>query len=77
MTTPKETPKAAKGGRRQDRLVKSLSLPEDLVTKIQAEADDKYSGDFTRAVMERLALIYPEAMEFLKENPTAKHSRKK
>lgn len=64
-------------GRSRDRVRKTLSLPKALEEVIQAEADEKYNGDFTRAVLERLAEKYPEASQFLKSNPTAKHNPKK
>jgi hypothetical protein len=64
-------------GRAKDRTRKTLSLPADLTAAIQAEADEKFGGDFTRAVLERLAMQYPEAREFLRKNTTWKHSRKK
>lgn len=52
-----------------------MSLPEDLVEAIEAEAK-KNGWDFTRAVLERLALIYPEAREFLRKNTTYKYTAK-
>lgn len=64
-------------GRAKDRVRKTLSLPQELVDAIAAEAEEKYAGDFTRAVIERLGLIYPEAKRFLRENTTWKHSAKK
>ena len=64
-------------GRAKDRIRKTLSLPDALVDAIQSEADEKYAGDFTRAVLEGMAKEYPQAREFLKKNTTGKHSRKK
>lgn len=64
-------------GRSKSRVRKTLSLPKDLEAVIQAEADKHYNGDFTRAVLERLAERYSEASEFLRTNPTAKHNPKK
>ena len=64
-------------GRAEDRIRKTLSLPKDLTARIQAEADDKYAGDFTRATLELLATKYPEARKFLRDNTTFKHSKKK
>lgn len=67
----------AEPGRAKNRKRKTLSLPENLTEAIQREADKNYGGDFNRAVIEKLATIYPEAAEFLKTNTTQKHSRKK
>lgn len=64
-------------GRAKDRKRKTLSPPDVLVEAIQDEADRNYGGDFTRAVLEKLAEIYPEAQEFLNKNTTGKHSAKK
>ena len=64
-------------GRAKNRTRKTLSLPDELTETIQAEADAKYGGDFTRAILERLAAIYPEAEEFLRTNETGKFSAKK
>lgn len=64
-------------GRAADRIRKTLSLPQDLTDRIQAMADEKYAGDFTRATLEILATRYPEARAFLRQNTTYKHSRKK
>ena len=64
-------------GRAKNRRRKTLSLPLALVKVIQNEADKEYGGDFNRAVLEKLAFIYPEAKEFLKKNTTFKYSRKK
>ena len=64
-------------GRAKDRIRKTLSLTDTLVAAIQKEADKNYGGDFTRAVLEKMAREYPEARDFLKNNTTAKHSRKK
>jgi hypothetical protein len=64
-------------GRAKDRIRKTLSLPDALVETIQREADEKYAGDFTRAVLEKLAEEYQEARDFLEKNTTSKHSRKK
>jgi hypothetical protein len=61
-------------GRNKNRVRKTLSLPADLVKKIQDEADAHYKGDFTRAAIER---FYPEAAEFLRTNETDKHNYKK
>jgi len=76
MTVPRVTPDADYG-RAKDRVRKTLSLPKSLEETIQAEADAKWNGDFTRAVLERLAEKYPEAREFLKKNTTSKHNPKK
>lgn len=59
-------------GRAKDRIRKTLSLPEALVERIQAEADKHFGGDFTRATLELLATRYPEAKKFLRENQTFK-----
>lgn len=64
-------------GRSKDRIVKSMSLPEALVARIQQEADEKYNGDFTRCILERMANDFPEAADFLAKNTTYKHSKKK
>lgn len=78
MTLQRMKAKKTSGNRRsKDRVVKSLSLPESLVARVQAEADKHYGGDFTRATLEILATRYPEAKKFLRENQTFKFSRKK
>lgn len=78
MTLTYMKTKQTSGNRRsKDRVVKSLSLPTDLVERVQAEADKHYAGDFTRATLEILATRYPEAKKFLRENETFKFSRKK
>lgn len=64
-------------GRSKNRIRKTLSLPDDLTKTIQKEADKKYKGDFTRAVLERLAEQYVEARDFLRTNPKWKHNPKK
>ena len=64
-------------GRAKDRKRKTLSLPVELVERIQAEADKNFGGDFTRAALEGMGKIYPEARAFLKANTTVKFSRKK
>jgi hypothetical protein len=69
--------KANKDGRAADRVRKTLSFPQDVAARIQEEADAKYAGDFTRATLELMATRYPEARQFLRENTTYKHSRKK
>lgn len=70
MKAKKERNRAA------DRIRKTLSLPDVLATKIQSEADDKFGGDFTRAVLELLATKYPQAREFLRTNTTYKFANK-
>lgn len=78
MTLHRMKKKPTSGNRRsKDRVVKSLSLPESLVQRVQTEADKHYGGDFTRATLEILATRYPEAKKFLRENQTFKFSRKK
>jgi hypothetical protein len=62
--------------RAADRIRKTLSLPDKLATRIQEEADAKYNGDFTRAVLEMLATKYPQAREFLRTNETYKFANK-
>jgi hypothetical protein len=74
----KKKPGSTSGNRRsKDRVVKSLSFPNELVERIQSVADENYGGDFTRATLEILATRYPEAKKFLRENQTFKFSRKK
>lgn len=63
-------------GRAADRIRKTLSLPQDLTDRIQAMADDKHAGDFTRATLEVLATKYPQAREFLRTNETYKFANK-
>ncbi len=63
-------------GRAKDRIRKTLSLPDALVARIQADADRHWDGDFTRATLELLATRYPEAKKFLRENTTHKFSPK-
>ena len=77
MTVGNMKKKPTKDGRAADRIRKTLSLPQDLTDSIQAMADEKHAGDFTRATLEILATRYPEARTFLRENLTLKHSRKK
>lgn len=77
MTVASMKKKPTKDGRAADRIRKTLSLPQDLTDRIQAMADEKHAGDFTRATLEILATRYPEAKKFLRENTTYKHSRKK
>ena len=62
--------------RAADRIRKTLSLPDDLVEKLQSEADKHYGGDFTRGVLEALATKYPQAREFLRTNKTHKFANK-
>lgn len=62
--------------RAADRIRKTLSLPDKLAERIQSEADVKYGGDFTRAVLEMLATKYPQAREFLRTNETFKFANK-
>lgn len=64
-------------GRSKSRVRKTLSFPKELEAVIQREADAHCNGDFTRAVLERLAERYPEAKQFLANNPTEKHNPKK
>ena len=73
----KKKPSTSGNRRSKDRVVKSLSLPNDLAKRIQSVADENYGGDFTRATLEILATRYPEAKKFLRENQTFKFSRKK
>ena len=73
----KKKPSTSGNRRSKDRVVKSLSLPADLVARVQEVADKQYGGDFTRATLEILATRYPEAKKFLRENQTFKFSRKK
>jgi hypothetical protein len=78
MEEPKKEP-----GRSKIRGRKTLSLPVNLVDRIQVEADMHWGGDWNRAALEALRRDYPvEVAEFLKKagNPktgTQKHSRKK
>jgi hypothetical protein len=72
---PKKQPEY-EAGRAKDRIRKTLSLPEALVNRIQAEADKHFDGDFTRATLELLATRYPEAKKFLRENTTFKYAPK-
>ena len=77
MTVGNMKKKPTKDGRAADRIRKTISLPQDLTDRIQAMANEKHAGDFTRATLEILATRYPEARTFLRENQTFKHSRKK
>lgn len=52
-------------------------MPKQLEAAIQKVADEKYNGDFTRAALEGLAKLYPQAAEFLRNNPYEKHNPKK
>ena len=69
--------KNKKTGRAADRIRKTIPFPDALAEQIQEIADEKYHGDFTRAVLEELAKRYPAAREFLRTNTTWKHSAKK
>lgn len=64
-------------GRGKHRKVKSVSFPKDLEGAIQAYADKHHNGDFTRALIVKLAKEHKEARDFLKNNPTEKHNPKK
>lgn len=69
--------KKKKTGRAPDRIRKTIPFPDALAEQIQAIADEKYHGDFTRAVLEEMAKAYPAARKFLRTNTTWKHSAKK
>ena len=77
LVSMKKKPSTSGSRRSKDRVVKSLSFPNDLAERIQSVADKNYGGDFTRATLEILATRYPEAKKFLRENQTFKFSRKK
>lgn len=65
-------------GRSKDRRRKTLSFPNELEKAIQVEADAKFGGDFTRALIDRLAKAgYKEAVDFLKQDTKWKHSSRK
>jgi hypothetical protein len=63
--------------RAANRIRKTIPFPDALADEIQAIADEKYKGDFTRAVLEEMARRFPSAREFLRTNTTAKFSTKK
>ncbi len=63
--------------RAANRIRKTIPFPDTLAAEIQRVADEKYRGDFTRAVLEEMARRYPEAREFLRTNTTSKFSTKK
>lgn len=63
--------------RAANRIRKTIPFPDVLSDEIQRIADEKYHGDFTRAVLEELAKKFPSAREFLRTNTTGKHSSKK
>jgi hypothetical protein len=63
--------------RAANRIRKTIPFPDALADEIQAIADDKYKGDFTRAVLEEMARRFPSAREFLRTNTTSKFSTKK
>jgi hypothetical protein len=63
--------------RAANRIRKTIPFPDVLCEKIQAIADEKYKGDFTRAVLEEMARRFPTAREFLRTNTTSKFSTKK
>jgi hypothetical protein len=63
--------------RAANRIRKTIPFPDSLADEIQQVADEKYCGDFTRAVIEEMARRYSSAREFLRTNTTAKHSSKK
>lgn len=63
--------------RSKDRTRKTISLPVELVKAIQEEADRNHNGDFTGAMLELLARIYPEGRDFLNRQDTGKFNPKK
>jgi hypothetical protein len=63
--------------RAANRIRKTIPFPDALANEIQAIADEKYKGDFTRAVLEEMARRFPTAREFLRTNTTSKFSTKK
>jgi hypothetical protein len=63
--------------RAANRIRKTIPFPDALADEIQAIADAKYKGDFTRAVLEEMARRFPSAREFLRTNTTGKFSTKK
>jgi hypothetical protein len=63
--------------RAANRIRKTIPFPDELADEIQAIADEKYKGDFTRAVLEEMARRFPSAREFLRTNTTSKFSTKK
>ena len=63
--------------RAANRIRKTIPFPDTLAAEIQRIADEKYHGDFTRAVLEEMARRYPSAKEFLRTNTTSKFSTKK
>ncbi len=63
--------------RAANRIRKTIPFPDALADEIQAIADEKYKGDFTRAVLEEMARRFPTAREFLRTNTTSKFSSKK
>jgi hypothetical protein len=71
------TKKKTANGRAADRIRKTIPFPDKLAEQLQQLADEKYAGDFTRAVIAQLGKVYPSAREFLKNNTTFKHSSKK
>jgi hypothetical protein len=63
--------------RAANRIRKTIPFPDALADEIQAIADEKYKGDFTRAVLEEMARRFPTAREFLRTNTTSKFSTKR
>jgi hypothetical protein len=63
--------------RAANRIRKTIPFPDELAEEIQAIADEKYKGDFTRAVLEEMARRFSSAREFLRTNTTSKFSTKK
>lgn len=63
--------------RAANRIRKTIPFPDTLAAEIQRVADEKYHGDFTRAVLEEMARKYETAREFLRTNTTSKFSSKK
>jgi hypothetical protein len=63
--------------RAANRIRKTIPFPDALADEIQAIADEKYAGDFTRTVLEEMARRFPSAREFLRTNTTSKFSTKK
>jgi hypothetical protein len=72
MNTPKK-----KRDRAENRIRKTIPFPDDLAEELQKKADEKYHGDFTRAVIAEMATTYETARTFLRTNTTYKHSSKK
>jgi hypothetical protein len=62
---------------RPNRVRKTISFPKECAEELQQIANQKYCGDFTRAVLEEMAPRHASVRKFLRFNTTWKFSAKK